>query len=151
VQAWLWLNPGDTPTALQWSITSLALNSGVTYAGGTVSGSGLASVFVVTNSYGYDIYQVTFSVGAPLTLTPGTYWLNLMNGTTASLGFLFWDQSTGPSAGVDSSLGPIPSESFNLLTPSSSIYYANFGFMTWNTDGYAINFGFSVSNSFPVT
>ena len=54
-----WLFPGDTASSVDWSITTAPF-------GGTTVGSGTASlsgVFEGNNSFGYDVYEQTFSLG----------------------------------------------------------------------------------------
>ena len=98
-----WLFSGDTMVSVDWQITNAPL-------GGTVLGSGTGNVantpFLVPNSYNYDVYSEAFSI-SPLALGVGTYWFQLQNATTTSLGIAFWDENDGPSAAVSSSLGDL--------------------------------------------
>jgi hypothetical protein len=108
----LWVFAGDTPLTVDWSIGTTFFGSNI--ASGT---SGLANTFDFTNGFGYDIYSSTFSLNGPTPL-PGTYYLTLQNATSAEGNPVFWDQNSGPSQAMDSSLGSVPSETF-LITAGS--------------------------------
>jgi uncharacterized repeat protein (TIGR03803 family) len=107
----VWMAPGDTLTSVQWSLGSTPFGSDI--AQGTASGSNLSSVFLETNSYGYDIYQVAVS-GLNASVNIGT-WLTLQNASVPSGDPVFWDENNGPSQAQETSIGTIPSESFNVI------------------------------------
>jgi hypothetical protein len=107
--------PGDTPLTVDWSI-------GTSFFGADVaSGTGnLTNTFDFTNGFGDDVYTSAFSFdNLNVFLQPGTYYLTLQNATSAEGNSIFWDQTNGPSQAMDSSLGPVPSESFQLFTYDS--------------------------------
>ena len=68
---------------------------------------------------GFDIQN--YNVAIPdLTLSAGSYWLNLSNATTNSGDPVAWDQNSGPSQASESSVGTIPSQSFDITGSSGS-------------------------------
>ena len=85
-------------------------------ASGTVP---LQSTFLYSNQYGYDIDLETAS-NLYISLNPGAYWLTLQNAVTTQGEPLYWDENSGPSQAQESSLGTIPSESFQIIGNSSS-------------------------------
>jgi hypothetical protein len=118
----VWEFPGDTLSALDWSITS-GENSGTVYGFGTASGSNLADKFISTNQYGYNIDLIKVS-GMNVPTTNGTtYWLNLQNATVPSGDPVYWDENSGagcrssgcPSSASESAVGTIPSEAFTIV------------------------------------
>jgi hypothetical protein len=92
-----WLNEDDTMSSVEWLVTTSAF-------GGTTEGSGTATV---TGTYmgplpgdmGYDIYKNSFAI-PDLSLTAGTYYLQLQNGVTAFGMGVGWDAGNGPSDAV---------------------------------------------------
>jgi len=115
-QVGLWLELGDSPASVHWSIGTSKFASDV--SSGT---SSTTNVFQFTNTFfgqHFDIYESTFSLSA--TLGAGTYWLTLDNATTAGSLPLGWDQNDGPSTAFNN-FGPIPSESFQLYDNRAAI------------------------------
>lgn len=118
-----WLFPGDTLTSAEVSITSLE-NGGTTYFDQVVN---FTQSDCVTSQYGYDICRETGSFNAG-NFGPGTYWLNLQNGSVPNGDPVYWDQNSGvgcsspgcPSLASDSDVGTIAGESFAILGTSSS-------------------------------
>jgi len=119
IELGIWMLPGESLLSLDWSITS-APNGGTVYGSGTAAGQDLSSTFLFTNSFGYDVYQITAS-GLDVRLDAGTYWLNEQK-ADGTLGgqTVYWDENSGPSMAYDSTLGTIPSESFTLLGASGT-------------------------------
>ncbi len=106
---YVWAYPGDTPTGVDWSITSDEF-------GGTMYGSGTASLsntYISSNQYGYDINLESATI-PDLALGAGTYWLNLQNATTTQGNPLYWDENSGPSSASESAVGTIASEAFSI-------------------------------------
>jgi PEP-CTERM motif len=110
-------------TSLDWSVTSQE-NGGNVYGEGTAN---LTNTFLSANNYGYEIGSEAVS-GLKLSLDAGTYWLNLTNATDSSGDPIYWDENSGigcqsngcPSLASDSTVGSIPSESFDITgTPDS--------------------------------
>ena len=114
-----WLAPGNSPIATDWVIAS----GNPDFLGGTVAASGSGNF---TNSLycslcglggSFDIYTSTIS-GLNVSLGAGTYYLELLNGTTAFGGFnnLFWDENSGPSTAYEYPFFTtgINSQAFNL-------------------------------------
>jgi len=99
-----WLGPGDSPVATDWIIAS----GNPDFLGGTVvaSGSGNFSNSLYCTACGlssfYDIYTSTIS-GLNVSLGAGTYYLELLNGTTVLGGNsnLYWDENSGPSTAYE--------------------------------------------------
>lgn len=104
----VWAYPGDTPLSVDFSI-------GTSPFSGTPETVALTSTYLYTNQYGYDIDLETAYVNIPL--SAGTYWLTLQNAVTTQGNPLYWDENSGPSLAQESSLGTIPSESFQILGP----------------------------------
>jgi hypothetical protein len=118
----VWEFPGDTLSSLQWSITS-SPNGGTVYGSGTVSGSSLTDTFISTNQYGYNIDKIS-ATGLTVSVTSGsTYWINLQNAAVPSGDPVYWDENSGkgcqssgcPSQAVESAIGTIPSEAFDIV------------------------------------
>jgi len=103
--------PGDTPLTVDWSI-------GTSFFGADVaSGTGnLTNTFDFTNGFGDDVYTSAFSFdNLNVFLQPGTYYLTLQNATSVEGNPVYWDQNSGPSQAMDSSLGSVPSETFQII------------------------------------
>ena len=130
----IWEYPGDKVLSVGWSISSSA-NGGTFYGSGTVSGNNLSDTFLSTNSYGFDIDEIT-ATGLSVGLIGGTYWLNLGNATNSTGDPVYWDENSGagssregcPSLAQEALIGTIPSETFaitglaagRLLNPAAS-------------------------------
>jgi len=113
----MWLDPGDTITSVELSITS-GRDLGTVYFNQTVS---FTQSGCQTNQYGYNVCQESTSFNGPY-LSSGSYWLNLQNASVSSGDPVYWDENSGPSratdlgsASVPNAVGTIPSESFTLL------------------------------------
>jgi hypothetical protein len=91
----VWQFPEDSTLSVDWEILS-----GGPPGTGTTLDSDTATVsqtFLSTNSFGYDLYQNTFSLPS-LLLSGGDYWLALSNAVSGSSSFVYWDENDGPSA-----------------------------------------------------
>ncbi|MGA2371882.1 MAG: FG-GAP-like repeat-containing protein, partial [Candidatus Korobacteraceae bacterium] len=114
----MWLEPGDTLTSAELSITS-SENGGTSYFDQTVD---FTMGSCTSNQFGYNVCVVNTSFSGP-TLNSGTYWVNLQNASVPSGDSVYWDENSGvgcqspgcPSSASEISLGTIPSESFTLL------------------------------------
>ncbi len=106
---YVWAYPGDTPTGVDWSITSDEFGGSV-YGSGTAS---LSSTYISSNQYGDDIDRESASIMG-VALGAGTYWLNLQNATTIQGNPLYWDENSGPSSASESAVGTIASEAFDV-------------------------------------
>jgi hypothetical protein len=104
------------PPTVDWAITGSPF-------GGTVYGSGTADlgspdIFASLYdgvAYNFELYLETFN--PDVILGPGDYWLELSNTSnlfTPSFG-VDWVASGGSTSAFSSSLGPIASESFEIL------------------------------------
>jgi uncharacterized repeat protein (TIGR03803 family) len=113
---WVWEFPGDVMTSVDWSITD-SPNGGMVYGSGTAN---VSDQFVSTNQYGYNIDKI--SVGLNVNASCGTCYLNLQNAVVPSGDPVYWDENSGqgcysggcPSQAVESGVGTIPSEAFDL-------------------------------------
>lgn len=140
----LWTNSasGDSPLELSWAISTLP------DGGGTVQGSASGEAFHSITSFGtsgtFTVFSVSFAIPS-MTLTPGTYYLELFNGFSNRDGFVGWDENSGPST-ADSNTYPTlgtpitePSESFEIDGTTSAIpepetlgtLGAGLGFLAW--------------------
>jgi hypothetical protein len=99
-------------SSLDGSLTS-GPDGASSYAAFTTSKSGIKTVSLGANEYGYDLEQLTFSIPGP-DLNAGTYWLNLQNAITDQGGPVSWDENDGSSQAFRSSQGAIGSESFSI-------------------------------------
>jgi hypothetical protein len=106
----LWVLHGYKPLTLDWSLGTSFFGSDV--ASGTTS---LTRKFDFTNGSGYDVYTVAFSFGDLGYMNQGTYYLTLQNATSGHGNPVYWDQNSGPSQAMDSSLGSVPSETFQII------------------------------------
>ena len=96
----MWEGAGDSLTGLTWTIVDngnptdpFAGASGVTtIASGTVTPG---DTLLTTNSYGFDIDEISFNITTPALTAGTTYWLEISGVTTALSGNAFWDQSDG--------------------------------------------------------
>lgn len=116
-----WLFPGDVLQTVEVSITSDPLNGGTQYFDGVV---GLSQSDCGGNQYGYLVCTEAgnFSLN---NLSPGTYWINLQNATVDTGGPAYWDENSGPSLAMETSVGTIPSEAFTLLGSATTCYSCN--------------------------
>jgi len=124
--AGVWEFPGDTMSAVDWSIT-LNENGGTVFGSGTATTGGgaggkLTDTYISSNQYGYNIDVITVT-GLNVPESKGvTYWLNLQNASVASGDPVYWDENSGagcggtgcPSSASESALGTIPSEAFTI-------------------------------------
>ncbi|HLI63038.1 MAG TPA: PEP-CTERM sorting domain-containing protein [Terriglobales bacterium] len=120
--AGLWVPTGETPTTLTWWLGTSAFSGNIA----TGTDSSLQYTFLMTNSYGYDVYNVTVT-GLSGMLTAGdTYYLTLGNGNDSGGDqFVAWDMNNGAAAcyygydgGNDGGCG-YPGEAFTLYASSS--------------------------------
>ena len=111
-----WEFPGDVLSEIDWSITS-SPNGGAVYGSGKVS---VTDSSISTNQYGYNIDKISAS-GLNVSVS-GTAWLNLQNAVIPSGDPVYWDENSGagcrsagcPSQAVESGVGTIPSEAFDI-------------------------------------
>lgn len=118
--AGIWVSSGDLPTTVTWQI----LTGDPDFLGGTViaTGSGPWSSNVFWGmAFGgaYDVYTSTI-IGLNVPLTPGTYWLELSNGSTAQGNNVFWDENDGPSLAYQNVTGQIGSQAFTVYSGTST-------------------------------
>ena len=97
-----WVSQGDTPTQVEYLITTQAFG-GSTLIDQTAT---LNSTYVGTNAYGFDLYSSAFTIPS-LALSAGTYWLQLQNATTSQGNPMYWDSNNGPSVAYSSAYGNI--------------------------------------------
>ena len=106
-----WVFPGDVPFSVEVQITSSEFG-GTVYTDQNVD---LTQSGCTGNQYGFNVCTETGSLGTPLNLAAGTYWLNLDNATVATGDPLYWDENSGPSLASENTVGTLPSESFTIL------------------------------------
>ena len=128
----MWFFLGDTLTSAELSITS-GINGGTSYFDQTVN---FTMGNCTNNEYGYDVCTVTTSF-APVTLSAGTYFLNLQNASLPSGDPVYWEENSGvgcqspgcPSQADQNSVGSIPSEAFTILgeaTTTTTTFHTNY-------------------------
>jgi len=134
----VWVNPGDTPTAVEGLITS-------TDFGGTVYGDFTVSLNQPITSLGsngsFDLYAVSFSV-PNLELAAGSYYLTLQNAGTTDNAQVLWDENDGPSTAFEATIVPnIPGPGYTyqdvcaLLDPTCNNIGAPAGSETFQIEG----------------
>jgi len=112
-----WVSSGDAAQTLDWAIVGDPTDQVSTtfYSG---SAAPLGNTFLLTNGFGFDVYNESFDLGS-LSLGAGTYWLVLMNGTTAQGDVMFWDENDGPSQAWESTLGFLTVANSNCASNAS--------------------------------
>jgi hypothetical protein len=110
-----WVYPGDQPASTDWEI----LTGGPSWMGGTIVAQGTVNFTNVYWGQGfgyYDIYTSTASIDCcSVPLAGGTYWLELLNGTTENGNPIYWDENNGPSTAYQNNgTGLIGSEAFTI-------------------------------------
>jgi hypothetical protein len=126
-----WTALGDNVAAVDWSILTAS-----PVVGGTVIDSGTSYIQAYSgyeNTKHYAVYVETFPLDVQR-IAAGTYWLTLTNAVSDRGGKLYWDVNNGHSAAYEPGVGPVNSESFQLLggapTPEPaawSLILAGFG------------------------
>ena len=115
---YVWVLPGDSLTSVDWSITDTAY--------GTPIESGTAACWPntqVATAFGYYPVLQEFISIPQVTLVAGTYWFQLSGGLDAYGTNVWWDESDGPSTAYETGVsGPIPSETFQILSPEPSSF-----------------------------
>jgi hypothetical protein len=125
----LWVYTPDVPATVDWIISTAPDGGGTVEASG--AGVGLTTAFFETVG-NRDIYTSSFSTGG-VTLSAGTYYLELLNATSVNSGAVFWDINGGSSS-ADTNGSPITSESFeidgNVITPEpTSVVLSGIGLL----------------------
>jgi hypothetical protein len=75
-QVGLWVNPGDQPTSLDWSVGTSDFGTDVRAGSAT-----LQTQYLFTNGFGADVYLATFALSGSLSAGT-TYWLTLSDGVS---------------------------------------------------------------------
>jgi hypothetical protein len=107
-----WGYPTRAGIWAEWAITSTPF--GTPLASGN---STLTNEYLFRNAKGADVWRESFDI-EPLTLGPGTYWLELDDTMTENAAWFWWDQNNGPSLAQyigHTGSGSIGSESFQIL------------------------------------
>jgi len=85
-----WVMTGDLPTAVSWEFGTSAF--GVDLGEGTVSLNSSTNVYLNSNSFGYDVYDVTIPLSSLAVTAGNEYWISLSNATdSANSGSMAWD------------------------------------------------------------
>jgi hypothetical protein len=91
-----WVLKGDIPTAVSWEFGDMAFNSDL--GNGTAALNSSTNVFLFSNSFGYDVYDITIPVTSAAMTMGNTYWISLSNATdNANSGSMAWDYNGGPA------------------------------------------------------
>jgi len=131
-QVGLWVFSGvgdDNPTSVDWSIGTGAFGSDKGFGTGSLTNTVLQTG--IQNGQ-YDLLESTFSLN--VTLAAGTYWFTLQNAVLPSGDVVYWDQNGGPSlaqGNILGSVGPIPSESFQLYGAQLTAVPESSAIVTW--------------------
>jgi hypothetical protein len=112
-----WAFPGDVLLSADVSITSSEFGGTSFYSGSVnFSQSGCSG-----NQYGFNVCTETSTSGfSGPNLAAGTYWLNLANAVVNTGDPIYWDENSGPSSASENSVGTIPSESFTIMSESTT-------------------------------
>ncbi len=94
----LWIGSGIAPTSVSYEIGTTAF--GTDLGSGTVALNGSNSMFLFSNGFGFDVYQVTIPVTSAAMTAGNAYWLSLSNANDASnSGTEAWDIPNGGAGG----------------------------------------------------
>ena len=93
LQMVMWVPTGSVPVAGVWSLGTSPFGSDL---GG---GSGVTGeTYLFTNGFGYDVFDVTFSMGGLPMSRSNFYWLTMSNANDSSGGQMdAWDMNGGPA------------------------------------------------------
>jgi hypothetical protein len=121
--AGLWVLSGDSPVGLSWAILSPSTDglSGSVLASGAASlTAGNLSINPAGVAFGsYSIFSSTVS-GMSVSLSAGTYYLELYNASAAEYPNVYWDVNDGHSTAFhNGGTGAIGSEAFTIYGPTS--------------------------------
>ena len=116
---YVWEFPGDTMTAVDWSIGTTPFASDIAKGTASTSAGTLSDQFLSTNQYGYNIDLITITG-----LNGSSGWFTLQNAVVPSGDPIYWDENSGvgchssgcPSQAMESALGTIPSEAFDITS-----------------------------------
>jgi hypothetical protein len=107
------IDKGGTPLTVDWEIGSAAFGSDFGSASGVTETLTLfCSASPTCGINFYDVYSATFTLNVPL--NAGNYWLTLGDATFSNATRVFWVQNGGPSQAIQSVLGPLASEAFEI-------------------------------------
>jgi hypothetical protein len=92
--------PSNTPIQLDWAIWNAAGPGGGGSILDSAVGATLSNTFLFTSTLGgfgtTEVYQSSFSLPS-ITLSAGTYWLELQNAVDSASNGVAWDLNNGPS------------------------------------------------------
>jgi hypothetical protein len=108
---WAWEAPGVTTSSVEYSIGTTFFDNSL----GNGTSTGLTDTFVTTNSFGFNIDEISFSFASPISLSAGTYYVTLQNAVASGSSPVYWDENAGPSTAQENSVGTIPSEAFSIV------------------------------------
>ncbi len=118
IRFWMLSVDGDFAGTISYAFHQNAAGSlGSLVASGSVSGI-VPTFLKQVPAFIYSYYQVDFNLAVPLTLGPGTYWLELHDGatlTTANSGQVYWGISSLTGGNAMQSSTP------NLPAPGSTV------------------------------
>ncbi len=121
----IWVPSGTTLTSLTGGIYTAQFAGGADLE--SISGAPTSSTLVQSgfDFDSYDLYKEYFDITS-LNLSPGTYYLALLNGTASGAGQLAWDQSSNVNTSADEWVS-FDSVIQNEYTDQSSLTFTLYG------------------------
>lgn len=110
-----WLFPGDILENAEVLIGRAEFDGSISDQVVNFSQSGCSG-----NQYGFNVCTETGSLGTPVNLFTGYYWLTIENANVNTGDPIYWDENGGPSNASENSVGTVPSEAFTLNGTVSS-------------------------------
>src|ERR1700690_1410771 len=93
-----WIASGIAPSSISYELGTSAF--GTDLGSGTVALNASNSHLLFSNSFGYDIYDVSIGINSAALTAGNTYWVSLSNATDAgNSGTEAWDLPNGGSGG----------------------------------------------------
>jgi hypothetical protein len=91
-----WVLIGVTPTTVSYEFGTTAF--GTDLGEGTLALNSSTNVFLFSNVFGYDVYDITIPVTSGAMTGGNTYWVSLSNATdSGGTGSMAWDYNGGPA------------------------------------------------------
>jgi uncharacterized repeat protein (TIGR03803 family) len=106
-----WLFPGDVLLSVEVTFSTEPLG------GGTILGDQIVTFSQSScagNQYGFNVCTETGTLGSGFSQLAGGSWVTLQNAVVNTGDPVYWDENSGPSMAVESSVGTIPSEAFTV-------------------------------------
>ncbi len=94
----MWIGSGLTPSSVSYELGTTAFGTNI--GSGTVALNGSNSIFLFTNAFGFDIYDIDIPISSLFMTAGSTYWLSLSNAIDAiNSGTEAWDIPFGGVGG----------------------------------------------------